>query len=236
MRLTDEQLWEFDCKGFLLVRSFAESGLVEELVSVAAEYEKPHYSQTSGLLGREEVFRQVLFHPTVDSISQQFFGDYRIKGSVLVINPAKEKRTGGIEWPGWHKDADHGTHPYYATAWPCPLFQLRFFIALSDVEDADHGGLALYPGSHRTKLDWPFDRKEVPAGCEVPLLKNGDCMLMHHATVHTALPNESDRDRINVQVLTTPLWVRSNEAETASADALASLTEEQRNRVITDKW
>jgi ectoine hydroxylase-related dioxygenase (phytanoyl-CoA dioxygenase family) len=234
--LTPEQLWEFDCKGFVTVKAFFEQKLVERLATVAQAYEKPHYSQTSCLLDRHPAFKEAMFHPAVDQISQQFFGDYRIKSSVLVINPAKERREGGIQWPSWHQDADHGTHPYYATAWPCPLFQLRFFIALSDVQSPEHGGLALYPGSHRTKLAWPFDGKAVPEGCEIPCFKKGDCLLMHHATFHTALPNESDLNRVNVQVLTTPLWIRSNEAEAASKETLDALAEEHRKRILTDKW
>ena len=234
--LTPEQLWYFDCKGFVVVEGLFERELVEELAAAAKTYERPHYSQISCLLEKHSVFRKAMFHPAIDEISRQFFGDYRIKTSVLVINPRKEKRKGGIEWPGWHQDADHGTHAYYATAWPCPLFQLRFFIALSDVEEAKHGGLALYPGSHRTKLQWPFSRKVVPSGSEIPIFKKGDCLIMHHATLHTALPNESDRDRVNVQVLTTPLWIRSNEAEAASKEALEALSEEHRKRIITEKW
>ena len=234
--LSDEQRWEFDCKGFIIISNFLELDLTQEIAAVARGFEQPHYSQTPCLLDQHPIFSKVIFHPAVDHISGQFFGDYRIKTSVLVINPAKEKRTGGIEWPSWHQDADHGTHPYYQTGWPCPLFQLRFFIALSDVELAEHGGLALYPGSHRTKLSWPFSCKSVPAASEIPTLRQGDCLMMHQATLHTALPNESERDRLNIQVLTTPVWIRSNEAETLSEEILNELSEEHKNRIMPSKW
>ena len=234
--LSDEQRWEFDCKGFIIISNFLELDLTQEIAAVARGFEQPHYSQTPCLLDQHPIFSKVIFHPAVDHISGQFFGDYRIKTSVLVINPAKEKRTGGIEWPSWHQDADHGTHPYYQTGWPCPLFQLRFFMALSDVELAEHGGLALYPGSHRTKLSWPFSHKLVPAASEIPTLRQGDCLMMHQATLHTALPNESERDRLNIQVLTTPVWIRSNEAETLSEETLNGLSEEHKNRIMPSKW
>ena len=234
--LSDEQRWEFDCKGFIIISNFLELDLTQEIAAVARSFERPHYSQTPCLLDQHPIFSKVIFHPAIDHISEQFFGDYRIKTSVLVINPAKEKRTGGIEWPSWHQDADHGTHPYYQTGWPCPLFQLRFFMALSDVELAEHGGLALYPGSHRTKLSWPFSRKSVPAASEIPTLRQGDCLMMHQATLHTALPNESERDRLNIQVLTTPVWIRSNEAETLSEEILNELSEEHKNRIMPSKW
>ncbi|HIO78093.1 TPA: hypothetical protein EYG59_05835 [Candidatus Poribacteria bacterium] len=234
--LTDKQLWEFDCKGFIIISNLLELDLAKEITNVSRGFEQPHYSQISCLLDKHPIFSKVIFHPAVDDISRQFFGDYRIKTSVLVINPTKEKRKGGIEWPSWHQDADHGTHSYYQTGWPCPLFQLRFFIALSDVEFVEHGGLALYPGSHRSKLSWPFSRKSVPTGSEIPTLKQGDCLIMHQATLHTTLPNESERDRLNIQVLTTPLWIRSNEAETVSEEVLNAFSEEHKKRIITPKW
>ncbi|MDA0840072.1 MAG: hypothetical protein O3B01_07475 [Planctomycetota bacterium] len=40
MNLTKEQLWEFDCKGFALVRNFAETGLVDDL-SAAGSHQRP---------------------------------------------------------------------------------------------------------------------------------------------------------------------------------------------------
>ena len=234
--LTPEDRWEFDCRGYLALRDFLDSESVEELIAIAGRYEQPHYSQTGNLLNAEPAFRKIVFHPRVDAISQQFFGDYRIKGSVLVINPTKEKRKGGIEWPGWHRDADHGTHSYYATASPSPLFQLRFFVALSDVETAEHGGLALYPGSHRTQLEFPFSRKEMIRRADVPAMRKGDCLLMHHATLHTALPNESDRTRVNVQALTSPVWIRSGEAENIASEVLEALPEEHRKRLAAKPW
>ena len=59
---------------------------------------------------------------------------------------------------------------------------------------------------------------------------------MHQATLHTTLPNESERDRLNIQVLTTPLWIRSNEAETVSEEVLNAFSEEHKKRIITPKW
>ena len=236
MELTSEQLWIFDCKGFVIINNFVAPSVVSSILAVAKTFQRNHYSQDAGLLDKDLIFHQIVFHPGVDKISCQFFGDYRLKGSVLVINPAQKKRTGGIEWPSWHQDADHGSHSYYQTGWPCPLFQLRFFIALSEVTCATDGGLALYPGSHRSKLSWPFDSKSVPVGCEIPTFSPGDCMIMHHATVHTALPNRSNRDRINIQVLTTPPWIRSNEAESISEKTLDSLTKEQQQRLIRPEW
>ena len=59
---------------------------------------------------------------------------------------------------------------------------------------------------------------------------------MHHAILHTALPNESEKDRVNIQVLTTPLWIRSNEAEAASKAVLDALPDAYRQRIVTEKW
>ena len=219
-RLTDEQLWEFDCKGFINVEDLFETDLVEAMCEAAKPYRKEHYTQTNSLIEKHKVFYTGMFHPAIDIISRQFFGEYRIKGHVLVINPAQTGGKVGMKLPIWHQDADHGEHPYYATAWPCPLFQLRFFIALSDIETPEHGGLALYPSSHRTQTKWPFDPRSVPPGVSIPTCQKGDCLIMHHAIRHTALPNTSDRDRVNMQYLTSPNWIRSKDAERFSPEFL----------------
>ncbi len=234
--LSDEQLWEFDCHGFLNMRGLFENDLIKAMQENAAAYRREHYTQTNGLIESHEAFYEGMFHPAIDSISRQFFGEYRFKGHVLVINPARTGGQVGMKLPIWHQDADHGLHPYYATASPCPLFQLRFFIALSDVDSPKHGGLALYPGSHSARTEWPFDSRSVPPGATVPSSKSGDCLLMHHAVRHTALPNRSDRDRINMQYITSPNWIRSKDAERLSPEFLAGLPEKHRNLIESSEW
>jgi len=163
MKLTDQQLWEFDTQGFVNVQGLFKPDLIESMYEAALPYRKEHYTQTNDLIEKHPAFYDGMFHQAIDTISCQFFGEYRIKGHVLVINPAQTGGKVGMKLPIWHRDADHGKHPYYATASPSPLFQLRFFIALSDIDTPEHGGLALYPGSHRTQQKWPFDPRSVPS-------------------------------------------------------------------------
>lgn len=234
--LTDAQKWEFDCKGFVNLPNAFETDLIDAMCEAALEYRREHYTQNNRLIEKHKAFYNGMFHPTIDAISKQFFGEYRIKGHVLVINPAKTGGSVGMKLPIFHRDADHGEHPYYATAWPTPLFQLRFFIALSDINEPKHGGLAMYPGSHRTQAEWPFDPRTVPPGVTVPACKKGDCLIMHHGVWHTALPNTSDRDRINLQYLTSPNWVRSKDAELISLEFFKQMPEEHQERIISSKW
>lgn len=234
--LDDEQMWEFDCKGFLNIKRFVEDDLVEQMLEAASTYRREHYTQNNGLIEKHPAFYRGMFHPGIDAISRQMFGDYRIKGHVLVINPARTGGKVGMVLPAWHHDSDHGEHPYHATAWPCPLFQLRFFIALSNLEEQEHGGLAFYPGSHRTRATWPFEGRTVPEGVAVPGWEKGDCLIMHHAIKHTALPNRSDRDRMTIQYLTSPVWVRSADAERLSPEFLDQMPEGDRNRILVPKW
>ena len=235
--LSPKQLWEFDCKGFLLLEDFFAVELVESLLEESVRYRRKHYMQLSQLVERAPVFCEAMFHPQIAVIAKQIFKEYRIGGSVLVINPAKTGGTVGMKLPAWHHDADHGEYPYHATAWPCPLLQLRFFISLSDVVGPEDGGLALMVGSHRSKAEWPYSPEAPPeAGeYEVPVAKKGDCMIMHHACKHTALPNTSDRDRINIQFIVVPLWVRSKEAEAVSAEFLQQM-EPARRELLVQKW
>ena len=236
MELTDQQRWEFDSKGFVNIPDLFGTDLIGALCEAAVPYCRKHYTQTNSLIEKHPAIYNGMFHPAIDTISRQFFGEYRIKDHVLVINPAQTGGTVGMKLPIWHQDADHGEHPYYAIAWPCPLFQLRFFIALSDIDTPEHGGLALYPGSHRTQQKWPFDPRTVPPGVTIPTCAKGDCLIMHHATYHTALPNISDRDRINVQYLTCPNWIRSKDAERLSPDFLNQMPEKHRELIVSSKW
>lgn len=106
-RLTDEQLWEFDCKGFINVEDLFETDLVEAMCEAAKPYRKEHYTQTNSLIEKHKVFYTGMFHPAIDIISRQFFGEYRIKGHVLVINPAQTGGKVGMKLPIWHQDEDH---------------------------------------------------------------------------------------------------------------------------------
>ncbi len=238
--LSPEQQYDFECAGFLALPGLIAPATVERLLAASVPLRCGTYSQFGSVLNRHPTFSEALFHPAVTAISSQFFGpEFTLKGSVLVFNPAKvggNGTTGGMRWPSWHRDADHGVHPFHAVAWPCPLLQLRFFIALTATTDAESGGLALYPGSHRAKEDFPFARDGIPTGAVIPVMSPGDCLIMHHATRHTALPNRSAHDRFNLQVITTPNWIRSKEQEEASPEVLATLSEANRKRIVPEKW
>ena len=82
MELTSEQLWVFDCKGFVVLNDFVPPNVVSSIFAIAKTFQRNHYSQDAGLLDKDPIFHQVVFHPRVDTISRQFFGDYQLKGSV----------------------------------------------------------------------------------------------------------------------------------------------------------
>jgi ectoine hydroxylase-related dioxygenase (phytanoyl-CoA dioxygenase family) len=234
------QRFAFECAGFLLLPAAISPEAVQRLLRASAPHRCAAYAQFPGLLGRDAAFAEALFHPLVTAVSTQFFGSgFTLKDSVLVFNPARiggDGGAGGMRWPAWHRDADHGEHPFHAVAWPCPLFQLRFFIALTATTGVDSGGLALYPGSHGAQGDFPFAKDAMPPGAVVPVMSAGDCLIMHHATRHTALPNRSDHDRFNLQIITTPNWIRSKEQERTTPELLARLPEEHRKRVAPSTW
>ncbi|NRA39745.1 MAG: hypothetical protein HRU15_16510, partial [Planctomycetes bacterium] len=137
MTLTQEELWQFDCQGFVQLKGFLNSEDAEELKESVTAYRNEQYTQVQGIALKESRVRELMFHKKIASISEHFFGEYRLSGSVLVINPGPyggDGDRGGLAWPIWHQDADHNSYAYHKIAWPCPLMQLRFFFALNDLD------------------------------------------------------------------------------------------------------
>jgi Phytanoyl-CoA dioxygenase (PhyH)/SEC-C motif len=71
-----------------------------------------------------------------------------------------------------------------------PVFAVNCVVPLVDV-DMQTGPTAVWPGSHR----WPTGiEAELEAVTACPI-RRGDCMLLDYRTLHTGLPNRSDRVR-----------------------------------------
>jgi ectoine hydroxylase-related dioxygenase (phytanoyl-CoA dioxygenase family) len=238
MALHPEQLWCFECRGFLVIPSLIEEAVVTRIRSAADRlHSGSSYAQYSPIVDKDPAFGEGIFHPAIERISAQFFGgEFTIKQSILVVNPRLSAKGPGNAGPHWHRDMDHGTHQYYATAWPCPLFQLRIIIALTPVSAVESGGLAFLSGSHRSKGEFPYSVSSMPPEMEIPRMDVGDCLIMHHATYHTALPNLTQHDRMSVHCISSPNWVRSKEEELLSREFIANMPDDRRHRLRYPKW
>jgi ectoine hydroxylase-related dioxygenase (phytanoyl-CoA dioxygenase family) len=200
--LTDEQQITFEANGFLVVRQALGP---EELAGVqdAAEKAEATWRADSSRLGiRTEVLEQVqapieyddrllalLWQPKVFPLVRALLGDdVSMIDNDYFITPPRTPRTHA----GWHHDV--GLSGVYH---PRSVMMVKVFYLLSDV-DADSGGTAMVPGSHRFPMDFRFpnvaDPREMPGAIQMTG-KAGDAYLFNGRTYHCAVNNDSDRPR-----------------------------------------
>jgi ectoine hydroxylase-related dioxygenase (phytanoyl-CoA dioxygenase family) len=111
---------------------------------------------------------------------------------------------------------------------PRSIVMVKVFFLLSDV-DADSGGTAMVPGSHRFPFDWKFpdvaDPREMPGAVQMTG-RAGDAYLFNGTHLHCAVNNNSDRVRrvliYNYGHFWMKIWQGYEPSERLVADAKAS--------------
>jgi len=81
-----------------------------------------------------------------------------------------------------------------------PLFAVNVSMPLIDIDHAT-GPTGIWPGSHR----WATDKPPREGMVSIPFLR-GDCVLMDYRTLHTGLPNNSQRVRPILYLVYTREW------------------------------
>lgn len=200
--MTDEQRILFEANGFLTV---PEALSPEELAGVreaANAAETRWRADTSLPGGRSEVLEQVrapieyddrllalLWHPKVFPLVRAALGDdVTMIDNDYFITPPRTPRTHA----DWHHDV--GMPGIYH---PRSLLMVKVFFLLTDV-NADSGGTAMVPGSHRFPLDFRLpevsEPREMPGAVQMTG-KAGDAYLFNGRVYHAAVNNNSDHPR-----------------------------------------
>jgi ectoine hydroxylase-related dioxygenase (phytanoyl-CoA dioxygenase family) len=104
------------------------------------------------------------------------------------ITPPRTPRTHA----GWHHDVGlRGVHH------PLSVLMVKVFYLLTDV-NADSGGTAMIPGSHRLPMDFTYpevaDPKDMPGAVQMTG-RAGTAYLFNGRVYHCAVNNESDLPR-----------------------------------------
>ena len=200
--MTDEQRIQFEANGFLTIPGAL---LPEELADVRVAADKAEaewWADPTRLGGRGAVLNQVqapieyddrllalLWHPGVFPLVRELLGDdVSMIDNDYFITPPRTPRTHA----GWHHDV--GLPGVYH---PRSLVMVKVFYLLTDV-NANSGGTAMVPGSHRFPMDFRFpevaDPREMPGAIQMTG-KAGDAYLFNGRTYHCAVNNESDHPR-----------------------------------------
>lgn len=202
MPLTDEQRIQWESNGFLTVENALSPDELSRVQAAAAGAEARWRADGSLPGARSEALDQVqspieyddqllelLWHPRVFPIVRKLIGDdVMMIDNDYFITPPNTPRTHA----GWHHDVGmRGVHH------PLSVMMVKVFYLLSDV-DANSGGTAMVPGSHRFPESFQFPRVDEPK--QMPGMiqmtgKAGTAYLFNGRVYHCAVNNESDRPR-----------------------------------------
>ncbi|MGM0533799.1 MAG: phytanoyl-CoA dioxygenase family protein, partial [Campylobacterota bacterium] len=217
MRLSEEQIKEFDDKGFLLLPGFAKGQLCEDIVQKAKEHmqamEEPYESEQSylGIDGkpvlrrlrqvydRDEVFAKWMRERKIRPVLRQLLGQSPVlvtahHNSIMTKMPSRTSRT------EWHQDMRFWSYQNSDL--------ISVWLALGQ-ESRENGVLEFIPGSHTMELDpRRFDenkrfREDLAINQELIEkrvhyeLKQGDVVLFHAKVLHAAGENKTFEPKLS---------------------------------------
>lgn len=200
--MTDEQQVLLETNGFLVVRGALSPEQLTAVQDAADKAESIWRNDTSRLGGRSNVLEQVqapieyddrllelLWHPTMFPLVRSILGnDVSMIDNDYFITPPRTPRTHA----GWHHDV--GLSGVYH---PRSVMMVKVFYLLSDV-NANSGGTAMVPGSHRFPMDFKFPEVDDPRAMPgaIQMTGNaGDAYLFNGRVYHCAVNNDSDVPR-----------------------------------------
>lgn len=200
--MTDAQRIAFETNGFLVIENALSPAELERVRTAADHAEKVWRADPSlpGVRGKalEEVAGQInyddellklMWHPNVFPIVKEVVGpDVTMIDNSYYITPPHTPKTHA----DWHHDV--GLIGVYH---PMSVMMVKVFFLLTDV-NANSGGTAMVPGSHRLPMDFKFphvdDPKNMPGSVQMTG-KAGTAYLFNGRVFHAAVNNDSDHPR-----------------------------------------
>lgn len=201
MALSDAQRLFYEANGFLVIpQALGPEELAE--VRAAADSAEARWRADLTLSGSrsdtlhqvqapieyDEALLRLLWQPTVFPLVRAILGDaVQMIDNDYFITPPHTPKTHA----GWHHDV--GMPGVYH---PLSTLMVKVFYLLTDV-DADAGGTAMIPGSHRFPAEVPLPTGEPDRspGAVQMTGKAGDAYLFNGRVYHAAVNNDSDRAR-----------------------------------------
>lgn len=218
MKLTQEQLNQFNKDGFLLLKNFADKALCDAILNKAQEHlsqkiapieSEQEYMQINEdkitirrlrqVYQREDIFKQWMHNKNIQPILKQLLGEQPVitlahHNSIMTKMPKKSSRT------YWHQDRRywHFENDNLISIWLC-----------LDDEYLENGLLEFIPRTHTIQFDKEqFDQESNfldnhPINQELIKqrvhhnLHKGDIVLFHCKTLHHAGKNITDKPKIS---------------------------------------
>lgn len=200
--MTDAQRIAFETNGFLVIENALTPDELREVRAAADRVEqvwradpalpgirKPELEEVIAPINYDDTLLRLLWHPRVFPIVREIVGDdVSMIDNSYYITPPRTPRTHA----DWHHDV--GLPGVYH---PLSVMMVKVFWLLTDV-NANSGGTAMIPGSHRLPMDFRFpdvaDPKQMPGAAQMTG-KAGTAYLFNGRVYHCAVNNESDQPR-----------------------------------------
>lgn len=156
-------------------------------------------TRTGGLVARSEQARQMIMNKTVLAAANAFLEPYcqRIQlhlSQIIRLKPGQGKQEIHRDRWAWGRYLQ-GVEPQFNTIW-----------AISDFTE-ENGATQVVPGS----TDWPDTRKAKPEETCQAVMPAGSVLLYTGSVFHSGGANQSNGDRIGVNLTYTLGWLRQEE-------------------------
>ena len=156
--------------------------------------------RTGALVARSEASRELVMHPTITGLAQQFLGPYTDKiqlhlTQVINIQPgqgAQPRHRDRLAWGGY---VPPEIEPQFNTLW-----------ALTDFTE-ENGATRVVPGS----VKWPTERRATDEETIQAVMKAGSVLLYSGSVIHGGGQNLSDSDRTGINITYCLGWLRTEE-------------------------
>ena len=219
--MTEDERFMFECYGYLIIEDVMTPDEIDEALAASKRIHTDTtevFSPLGNSYEREPALARLIEHPAVIPKVRGLYGDKFVMQSGWC---ARLVANGSIV--GWHQDGS-GSYGFEKVAYPLPLLQLRASFSLTDQSHEFMGNMMMIPGSHRSPLPMPRDkRKEVkvtPIQHNI-LCKAGTMLLFHNGVWHSPMPNNEDYDRYNMHYIYSPPWMRRADRFASDAEFMA---------------
>ena len=156
--------------------------------------------RTGALVARSEASRELVMHPTITGLAQQFLGPYTDKiqlhlTQVINIQPGQGVQPRHRDRLAWGGDVPPEIEPQFNTIW-----------ALTDFTE-ENGATRVVPGS----VKWPTERRATDEETIQAVMKAGSVLLYSGSVIHGGGQNLSDSDRTGINITYCLGWLRTEE-------------------------
>lgn len=147
----------------------------------------------SRMIDADARFARFLDHPAAEPYLAEFLGaDYRhIDNDLYFTHP-------GYKGGAWHRGVRaHPTGHVVDGQFICPM--VKVFYCLTDVGPGQ-GPFVVVPASHKSSLEIPTDRIDLPGQRVFDDVRAGDVIIFNEALLHNGHPNRSEKTRVTLIV------------------------------------